>query len=272
MLVAEVPAVAPRPLSARSVVASTLLGADPPELPVRTIVRCGGLFGIGEGAVRTAVSRMVADGSLAVDAERHVYRVAGRLLDRRARQLEGRESVGSARRWTGEWDQRIVVERSRPAAQRAALRAAASTLRLAELRGGVWLRPDNLAPDRHPAATDVVAAQTLSLTSRPPEPVDLAAQLWDLEGWSRTARLLASMLDDHLVVLDASDDPAVLADGFLLSAAVLRHLVTDPLLPEALSGPGWPGPALRVTYDAYDLRYKQRWRDWFRAQVVPSAT
>ena len=44
-----------RPLTARSVVASTLLGVRPSELPARSLVASAGLFGIAEGTVRTAV-------------------------------------------------------------------------------------------------------------------------------------------------------------------------------------------------------------------------
>ena len=53
-----------RPLSARSVVASTLLGMRPPRLPTQILVRSGALFGIAEGTTRVALSRMVAAGEL----------------------------------------------------------------------------------------------------------------------------------------------------------------------------------------------------------------
>ncbi|MDQ3757078.1 MAG: PaaX domain-containing protein, C- domain protein, partial [Actinomycetota bacterium] len=45
-----------RPLTARSVLLSTLLGAHPPELPVQVLVRSGELFGMAEGTVRVALS------------------------------------------------------------------------------------------------------------------------------------------------------------------------------------------------------------------------
>ena len=50
------------PLTARSVLASALLGMDPPELPVAQLVRLTGLFGISENRARVALSRMVAGG------------------------------------------------------------------------------------------------------------------------------------------------------------------------------------------------------------------
>ena len=47
-----------------------------------------------------------------------------------------------------------------------------------------------------------------------------------------------------------------LAPGFELSAAVLRHLQADPLLPAELLPADWPGALLRSTYDGWDARYR----------------
>ena len=51
-------------LSARSVIASTLLGTVPPRLPGRLLVAFAGEFGIQAGTTRTALSRMVDKGEL----------------------------------------------------------------------------------------------------------------------------------------------------------------------------------------------------------------
>jgi phenylacetic acid degradation operon negative regulatory protein len=58
----------------------------------------------------------------------------------------------------------------------------------------------------------------------------------------------------------------VLAEGFVLSAATLRHFQADPLLPPELLPSGWPGAALRADYDEYDTAFKAVWRDWYREQ------
>jgi len=253
-----------RGLTARSVVASTLLGASPPHLPVRTIVRCGALFGFGDGAVRTAVSRMLADGSLEVDSDRPVYRVGGRLRQRLARQAESRSpEVGP---WDGSWIQAVATSPQRSAPQRRDLRLATRTLRMAPLRQGIWLRPDNLDHTRHQEAWSVVVAQCDLFRSEPVASApDLAARLWDLGAWADGATQLTSGLQRHGSRLDAND-PDTLADGFVLSASVLRHLLADPLLPTALVPDDWPADGLRRTYDDYDLRYKAAWREWFSQQ------
>ena len=55
-----------------------------------------------------------------------------------------------------------------------------------------------------------------------------------------------------------------MAPGFELSAAVLRHLQADPLLPAELLSADWPGAPLRATYDQWDARYRTTLRDWSR--------
>jgi phenylacetic acid degradation operon negative regulatory protein len=265
-----------RPLTARSVIASTLLGIDPPRLSAALLVRSGELFGISGPTTRVALSRMVAagelepdprpaDGSVNANGSASGYRLAGSLLARQARQAASR--VPERRRWSGDWEMAVVADGRRSASDRADLRAAMARLRLAEVREGVWLRPDNLEPGRVPEAAAVVAEQCSRFTARPDDgdPAELVSRLWDLEEWSRgTAGLRAEM--DELVGSLQGGDTAALAPGFVLSAAVLRHLLADPLLPPELLDPGWPGDALRAEYDRYDRAYKAVWRDWFHDQ------
>jgi phenylacetic acid degradation operon negative regulatory protein len=60
------------------------------------------------------------------------------------------------------------------------------------------------------------------------------------------------------------DTAAALAPGFELSAAVLRHLQADPLLPAELLPGGWPGRDLRDDYDRWDSRYRATLQEWSR--------
>lgn len=254
-----------RPLSARSVIASTLLGVEPPRLPSRQLVRAGELFGIAEGTIRVALSRMVAAGELETDDG--WYRLVGdALLDRQARQAEGRHPV--LRPWSGEWLLWVVEPARRSAADRTELRGAFRGLRVAELREGVWTRPDNLDPARQPHLRSVVDGQCRSFVGRPvtdaagSDAGTLAAELWDLGGWAGEARRLIGALAPLGRRLDAGDVDA-LAPGWELSASVLRHLLADPLLPPELVPPDWPGDDLRAAYDTYDAAFKTCWRDAF---------
>ncbi|WP_460307328.1 PaaX domain-containing protein, C- domain protein [Actinocorallia aurea] len=220
-----------RPLTARSVVLSTLLGAHPPRLAARHLVRVGELFGVAEGTVRVALSRMVAAGDL-VQTERG-YALADRLVERQRRQDDGREPRTVA--WEGSWEMLVVVAERRGAADRAALREDLAGLGLAELREGVWTRPANLARPlpEFPAC--------LRLDATVPDPVALAARLWDLPAWDTRARALNA----------AFEEAADLRARFVISAAALRHLRDDPLLPPALLPQPWPGPTLRAHYAGF---------------------
>jgi phenylacetic acid degradation operon negative regulatory protein len=244
-----------RALTARSVLASTLLGEDPPELTVAHLVHMASLFGVSENRARVALSRMVAAGEASTDGSGN-YRLAGHLLERQVRQAESR--TGQADPWTGRWTMAVVRVAGRSAEERAARRHRLDRARLAERREGVWLRPDNLELRPDPAEDsdlEVFVAQPAGDPSR------LAAELWDLDGWSRRAEQLEAALADS-----PTHGPDDLAPGFELSASVLRHLQADPLLPAELLPPGWPGTALRHAYSRWDNRYREVLRAWGRAR------
>jgi phenylacetic acid degradation operon negative regulatory protein len=237
-------------LTARSVLASTLLGLDPPVLAVGRLVETAALFGIAENTARTALSRMAAAGEVVADDGR--YRLTGRLLDRQRRQDEGRHP--RLRRWNGRWRLAIVTADRRTAADRADLRAALTRLRLAEWREGVWLRPDNLELDLPDLAAEHCTWADADLDDPP-------VGLWDLDAWAKEAReLLAELRDLPPRTTD------VLAPGFVLSAAVLRHLAADPLLPPELLPARWPGDRLRTTYDDWDRAYRRLLAEWHRSR------
>lgn len=260
-----------RPLTARSVVASTLLGTDPPRLPVAFLVRTGALFGLAEGTVRTALSRMVAAGEATTDGDGW-YSLAGELAQRQARQRRSRG--GATVEWNGRWRMAVVVGGARSAAQRAELRRATGRLRMAELRDGVWVRPDNLDRTDPTWWSTVVDEQCQWFDAAPDLTLErgdaeLAAELWDLDAWADTAGRLRRQLHDLLGPLEA-DDTAALAPGFVVSAAVLRHFVADPLLPRELLPRRWPGDALRADYERYDAAYRAllaRWNEQGRSPV-----
>jgi phenylacetic acid degradation operon negative regulatory protein len=164
----------------------------------------------------------------------------------------------------------VVEGGARPGPARAELRQAMRALHMAELRESVWVRPDNLVGGGDAAADRVVDAQCVRWVARLAEAdatgdVHLASRLWDLTGWADLADELQVRLDQVVGPLEDRDTDA-LAPGFVLSAAVLRHLLADPLLPEVLLPPNWPGAALRDHYDRYDRAFKATWRAWFRRE------
>ena len=257
---------APR-LTARSVIVSTLLGVSPPELPTRSLVATAELLGVAPGTTRVAISRLVARDEL--EATTDAYRLVGApLLARQSRQVLSRR--GAIRDWDGSWRTAIVNADRRPPAERAELRHAMAALRYGELREGVWLRPDNLPTGVLPEAETLLADRCTLLRSRPDDPVDLAERLWDLGAWSGRARAMQRELDRLGGRLERRHHEA-LAEGFVTSADVLRHLQADPLLPAELLPPDWPGPRLRTTYAAYDDAFKANLADWLRTHRASSS-
>jgi phenylacetic acid degradation operon negative regulatory protein len=252
-------------LNARSVVLSTLLGTDPPRLSVRRLLRATDLFGLSQGTVRTALTRMVQRGELTTDGAGN-YHLAGHLLARQARQRRSR--TGDRLVWPGHWLVAVVTVDRRSAADRQALRDAMGTLRLAEQREGVWLRPDNLAQDDQLDARTLIDAQCFRYRAHPEvDDAGLAAALWDLDGWAGRADELRRTMASLVGRLEAADTSA-LADGFVVSAEVLRLFQADPLLPDELVDRRWPGRRVRADYENYDTTYRRLLRQWFLSEDV----
>ena len=201
-------------MTARSVVLSVLLGAHPAWATASELIRLTADFGIREPTVRVALTRMVGAGDLVRSEDG--YRLSDRLLARQRRQDDALNP--RLRPWDGTWTTLVITSVGIDARTRAALRTTLQQNRFAELREGVWLRPDNLKIE----LSDDILSRVRVLRSYDEAPTELAGRLWDLPGWARTARRL---LDEMATAIDI---PA----RFVAAAGMVRHLLTDPVLPE----------------------------------------
>jgi len=217
-------------MTARSVVLSVLLGAHPAWATASELIMLTADFGIKETTLRVALTRMVGAGDLIRSADG--YRLSDRLLARQSRQDEAMRP--RTRAWRGYWHVVIVTSVGTDARTRAAQRASMYRKRFGELREGVWMRPDNLDLDLEPDVADRVRV----LKARDDAPEQLATQLWDLPAWAQAGHRL---LDE---MAEASDIPG----RFVVAAAIVRHLLTDPMLPAELLPDDWPGARLRSVY------------------------
>lgn len=217
-------------MTARSVVLSVLLGAHPAWATSAEMLQLTSDFGIREQTLRVALTRMVAAGDLVRSDDG--YRLSDRLLNRQRRQDDALHP--RTRDWDGSWTTLVITAVGMDARARAALRNTLQIKRFGELREGVWLRPGNLDGEL-PAE---VAERVRVLSARDDDPAELAARLWDLPGWADTGhRLLGEMAA-------ARDVPA----RFRAAAGIVRHLLTDPVLPNELLPAHWPGAELRKAY------------------------
>jgi phenylacetic acid degradation operon negative regulatory protein len=227
-------------MTARSVVLSVMLGAHPAWASAAELIRLTNDFDIKEATLRVALTRMVSAGDLVRSADG--YRLSDRLLARQRRQDDAMRPKLLA--WHGSWTTLIVTSVGTDARTRAVLRTTLQHKRFGELREGVWIRPDNLELDLN----SDVRCRVRIMQARDDEPTELAGQLWDLSSWARTGeRLLADMSG-------AADVPA----RFVTAAAMVRHLLTDPVLPDELLPAQWPGVRLRAAYNDFAAELLER--------------
>jgi len=234
-----------RPLNARSLVLSVLLGQVRPSMSSGALARLGPVFGIQAGTMRTALSRMVAAGELV--ASNGEYRLTGPLLDRKAAQDIGRRPAPAD--WDGTWWTVIVTAPRRDVAERRAFRTTMANLRMGELRPDTWLRPANLPGPEDDAGLVVVRGPLRGL-----DDAGLVAQLWPLAELAATARRLLTVLDERRPDLDGGT-PDALAVAIGPAAAAVRFLRAEPLLPPALTPTPWPPDELRARYREFDAAF-----------------
>ncbi|BBX65265.1 hypothetical protein MSAS_44390 [Mycobacterium saskatchewanense] len=224
-------------------VLSVLLGAHPAWASASQLIGLTADFGIKESTLRVALTRMVGAGDLVRSADG--YRLSDRLLARQRRQDDAMRP--RTRPWRGEWLVVVVTSVGTDARTRASLRNTMHEKRFGELREGVWMRPDNLDLEWG----GDVSARVRILTARDDAPVQLAHELWDLAAWAKAGHRL---LDDMARNARAGDIPG----QFVVAAAMVRHLLTDPVLPAELVPDDWPGQRLREAYHDFATQLAER--------------
>lgn len=249
-----------RPLNARSIVLSVLLGLPTPRLAASSPARLAELFAIAPGTMRTAISRMLATGELAAVDGGYELR-AERLLARKHAQDIGRRAASDA--WDGSWWVVTVFAPSRTLAARRDFRTSMVNARMGELRPDTWLRPANLPPPVDVYGTIAVGGQL-----RGAEPDDLVSRLWDLSSiGARSAELLVELRGCAAMLTEQG--ASALARTTMTSAAVVRFLRIEPLLPRQLVPPDWPVGALRDLYADFDRAYGRVLSDVLGDQPLP---
>ena len=218
------------------------------------------LFGVAEGTARVALSRMVERDELT--SRNGNYELAGDLRHRQPAQDWSLQP--ELMDWAGTWVLGLVEAGARRAPERSAFREAARRLRLAELRDGVWGRPDNLPRAAAPLqAWETADAQCTWWSARPSDDSTAhAARLFAPAAWADRARALQSRLVSSTRLVNGGEAQTI-ADAFVVGAATLAHVRADPLLPVELCGPNWPGDALRRAYRDYQSTFSGAVRDWF---------
>lgn len=214
--------------------------------PVAALIRLLDPLGLRPPAVRTAVSRMVAQGWLVPDDGG--YRVTDRA---RVRLDEASARIYRTRTepWDGHWHVRVlapVADRSRRERVRTQLRF----LGLASISDSTWVSPrvsaeaDTLLLEE---SIDVVALSTTD--AEPPgvllDAFDIGGLATSYRDWLRAAQQQVAPADD------VGDDRT----SFVVRSELLHSwrmfLFTDPGLPQELLPVDWPGHQAAAFFDEH---------------------
>jgi phenylacetic acid degradation operon negative regulatory protein len=210
-------------------------------------------FGLNGGQVRTALSRLVADGWLA--AERHGRRSLYRLTElgrHRFEEATRRIYFGPPRQWAGGWH--VAILPPGRDARHGALAKDLGWLGFGSLAPGILVHP---APDRRSLASviaDLPAAERPLVVAGdaglPEASVEklraLVTRCWDLRAIAAAYRHFLTAFTPLGAALDGGFAPTpleALLARLLLIHEYRRIILRDPMLPPALLPGRWIGGA-----------------------------
>lgn len=252
---------APPPLNPRSLLFTLYgdyvrpLGQD--GVRVGALVRLAAELGVGDNALRSALSRITREGWLLARrngaAPRYGLSPRGHdLIEEGTRRIYGHHRAA----WDGRW---LLVSYSLPEprrGQRDRLRQGLSFLGLGSLGNGLFVTPHDLRAQvrdlirRSGVEADVTMHH--GTLEWPADPVQVVARAWDLDR-------LGARYAEFLHRLTAERDAGGAPDGreafrrrFLLTHEFRRFPFDDPDLPDALLPANWVGTAARAAFLDYN--------------------
>lgn len=252
-------------VSARSVILDLLATDAGAAFSAADLLRAGAAFGLGAVGMRTAMTRLKAEGRL-VQKARGLYGV-GPAAEALQRRVLGWRSVQARRRgWSGQWLLALAGPDER--ADRTVWRRTLKALALegfAEAETNVWVRPANLAGGAeamrarlgelgHARSLLIVTADEVDARR-----ADRFAGLWDGPAIAAGHADMAAALGGSEARLADADPAAAAAETLALGRRAVRRIVRDPLLPETF-GTADALAGLVAAMDRYDRFGKAVWR------------
>lgn len=242
------------------------------------ICRAGALLGVSETTMRVTLARLEKRGRIR-RVRRGLYEVAGTVhpLHRVIRHWQRKRAM--VIQWkAGEWA--AIYDGAVQRADRTAYRhhsLALSLFGFAELRPGLYVRPNNLAGGiprmlRRLRALGLAEQAIGFKLSQLEKHIDVEARrLWDVEA-------LSSADLKYLVALRASAErlgrlslEAAAQESLLLGRLAIAHLVRDPVLPAELMTTKTRDQLLAEAI-AYQSRARELWQKWLGRQANQPAS
>ncbi|MGO4325756.1 PaaX family transcriptional regulator [Cupriavidus sp. 2TAF22] len=250
--------------SATDLVLDLLFGHPERTLPVHALARGAEVMGIGTPSVRVALTRLQHQGRI-VKTERGCYAVlpeGNPVYDEVENWFEKESRL---EQWNGGW---LVVQDAAVArAEKTAWRHHARALALCGFRSlaaAINVRPDNLAggaPAMRAALGRLgMASASLLFVGREFDEDATARmlQLWDVPALQAAYRRALAQLERSRAKLARMEPDASARESMLVGRAIIRAIVRDPLLPEAIMDPA-PRRDLIEATRAYQLHARALW-------------
>jgi phenylacetic acid degradation operon negative regulatory protein len=255
--------------TAKSLVLDLLSSQRSAAMPVRALVAAASLFGIDGNGMRVALARLLAKNVIERD-ERGVYRLAAGAGAVTGHVRAWRRLEDLVRDWKGAW---IAVHAGSLARSgRTSVRRndrALAFLGFRELEAGLYLRPDNLAGGIEVVRTRLHdlglarAATLFTMTNLDEAGERRARSLWDVAALRRGYREAAQRLATSTARLSSASTDDAMVETYLLGGDVLRQIVLDPLLPDAIV-PGTERRSLIAAMRNYDKLGRACWAPFMR--------
>jgi len=228
------------PISANELVLDLLETHNAHELSVAALCRAAGVFLLTEQSVRVALSRLVRQGKVSKTGRgQYALNPAGSSLFRDVENWLRKEQRAVA--WEGGWVG--VFDGAVPRRNRVAWRRHCRALDLRGLRSlssGLQLRPDNLAGGVASLRGDLEGlglapgAVVLGVDQLAAADEDAVRHLWDGAALRRDYREMLSWLERSGSRLEGMSQDQAAAETLMVGRAVIRGIIRDPLLPDAL--------------------------------------
>jgi phenylacetic acid degradation operon negative regulatory protein len=220
------------------------------QAPVSALIRLLEPVGITEPAVRTAISRMAAQGWLEATRvdDAPGYRATPRAIERLS-EAAARIYRSAPEPWDGRW-RLVFLDAPRHRGERERLRQELTYLGLGEHAPGVWLCPYDRPEVDHVVTRAGGRARHAVAVALDPDPVgaawDLSALATSYAAWPGVADRLVG--DEPTERAEGEDpekgdqrDERAFAARFRLVHEWRKFLFDDPGLPAQLLPAGWPG-------------------------------